>query len=439
MKLPKHVQMCIRTLEDAGYQAYCVGGCVRDSLLGIDPHDYDLCTDALPAATAQLFEGHTLVRSGEKHGTIGVVFQKEVIEITTFRTEGGYADSRHPDWVQFVPTVQEDLARRDFTVNAMAYNPRTGYIDPWGGQQDLQDRILRAVGDPATRFTEDSLRILRGVRFALRFRLTPDQKTEEAMFRLAPLMDKLARERVFDELCKLILLVNADDLQCYAPIITQVIPELKPCLHFDQHSPHHAFDVYTHTAHVVAATPPILPLRLAALFHDIGKPTVFTQDENGRGHFKGHAGAGAEIADTVLRRLKAPTALREQVVFLIDHHMLPMAPDRKLLRRRLGKYGEENCRLLLMLQEGDFRSKGVPTDEDPPFTQIRELLDSISQGNDCLTVKGLAIDGKDLQALGIAPGPQMGQILSLLLEKVQEDILPNDRQSLLSAAQQMQD
>ena len=174
MQLSKGAQICIRTLEKAGFEAYAVGGCVRDALLGLKPHDYDLCTSALPAQTAELFADYTLVRSGEKHGTIGVVVDGEVIEITTFRTEGGYADSRHPDWVRFVPTVEEDLSRRDFTVNAMAYNPNRGYIDPFGGQQDLRDGILRTVGDAKTRFSEDALRILRGVRFAVRFRLTPE-------------------------------------------------------------------------------------------------------------------------------------------------------------------------------------------------------------------------------------------------------------------------
>ena len=244
MLLPKNVLTCIAALEQAGFAAYAVGGCVRDSLLGLTPHDYDLCTDALPEQTAALFPGHTLVRSGEKHGTIGVVFDKDVIEITTFRTEGGYQDSRHPGWVRFVPDVKEDLSRRDFTVNAMAYNPKTGYIDPFGGQADLKNHILRAVGDPATRFTEDALRILRGVRFAVRFSLTPTQDTLDAMNALSPLMDNLARERVFDELCKLLPLLKAEDMARYAGILTQVIPPLAATVGFAQHNPHHIYNVY---------------------------------------------------------------------------------------------------------------------------------------------------------------------------------------------------
>ena len=217
MKLPGSVENCVRRLEEAGFSAYAVGGCVRDALLGIEPHDYDLCTAASPEQIQAVFENEKLVLAGVKHGTVGVVTSGGVVEITTFRTEGGYADSRHPDWVKFVGLVEEDLARRDFTVNAMAWSPSRGLADPFGGQADLKAKVLRAVGDPETRFREDALRILRGVRFAVRFGLTVEPKTESAMFRLAPLMDKLARERVFDELCKLLPLVTAADLLHFAP------------------------------------------------------------------------------------------------------------------------------------------------------------------------------------------------------------------------------
>ena len=312
MFLPENVMLCIRALEQAGFSAYAVGGCVRDALLGLSPHDYDLCTNALPADTVRVFSPYSLVRSGEKHGTIGVVMDGEVIEITTFRTEGGYQDSRHPDWVRFVSGLEEDLSRRDFTVNAMAYNPKTGYVDPFGGQADLENKILRTVGDPAARFTEDPLRILRGVRFAVRFDLTPEAKTERAMTALSHRMDKLAKERVFDELCKLLPAVTAQELQRFVPVLTAVIPELKPAVGFLQHTPHHAYDVFTHTSLVVEGVGEDLALRWAALLHDAGKPGSFTMDENGRGHFKGHAHLSGEIAEAVLHRLKAPTALREE-------------------------------------------------------------------------------------------------------------------------------
>ena len=437
MYLPPYVCRCMQALEQAGFESYAVGGCVRDALLGITPHDYDLCTNALPEEMRRIFAAYPLVLSGEKHGTVGVVTDHTVVEITTFRTEGGYQDSRHPDWVRFVRNVEEDLARRDFTVNAMAYSPRTGFVDPCGGRADLENRILRAVGDPATRLSEDALRILRGIRFALRFRLTPDPETLNAMFRLAPKLDQIARERVFDELCKLLLLATADDLLRFAPILTQVIPELSPCVGFQQHNPHHAYDVFSHIAHVVEATPPELPLRWAALLHDAGKPGCYILGTDGRGHFPGHAKDSARIAGAVLHRLKAPTALREQVVFLIDHHMTPMEPDKRLLRRRLGRYGVDTFRMLLTLQKADMGSKGtgITTGMDQ-FPLLRRLVDEILDEDACLTVKDLPVDGRDLMALGFAPGPKIGACLNSLLSLVQDEALPNDRDALLSKAKE---
>lgn len=437
MILPEAVQFCIRVLEEAGYSAYAVGGCVRDALLGLTPHDYDLCTDATPEKTACLFSGFSMVRSGEKHGTIGVVMDSQVIEITTFRTEGGYQDSRHPDWVRFVDNLEEDLARRDFTVNAMAYSPKSGYRDPFGGQQDLQNRVLRAVGDPAARFMEDPLRILRGVRFAVRFGLCPELETEQAMTTLAPLMDKLAKERVLDELCKLLPRITAPDLLRFAPILTAVIPELAPSVGFLQHNPHHAYDVFTHIAHVTAAVPAVPALRWAALLHDVGKPAAFTMDAQGQGYFKGHAALGADMADAILRRLKAPTGLREQVVFLVGHHMTPLDPDKRLLRRRLGQYGEQTVRDLLALQRADYSSKGTGVlQEADTFDQTEALLNQILEEDACFTVRDLAIDGRDLLALGFAPGPKLGACLDELLQQVQEEVLPNEKEPLLQAAAQ---
>ena len=436
MFLPENVLTCIGILEKAGFEAYAVGGCVRDAILGLTPHDYDLCTNALPAQTAALFPDHTLVRSGEKHGTIGVVFGKEVIEITTFRTEGGYLDSRHPGWVRFVPNVEDDLSRRDFTVNAMANNPKTGYIDPFGGQEDLEKGILRAVGDPTTRFTEDALRILRGVRFGVRFSLTPTEDTLAAMNTLSPLMDNLARERVLDELCKLLPLLSARDMARYSAILTQVIPPLAPTLGFDQKNPHHIYDIYTHTAQVVENAPKDLAVRWAAILHDCGKPGCFTLDEKGIGHFYGHGEASAQMADELLLQLKAPTALRERVVFLIQKHMTPLEPDKKLLRRRLGQYGVDALQQLLALQKAD--CIGTGTHENDRFEAITSLVEEILQEQACLTLRDLAVNGKDLQEIGFAPGKEMGACLNFLLEQVQEEILPNEKEALLTAAKGFQ-
>lgn len=437
MNLPVYVTECLDALENAGFAAYVVGGCVRDTVLGLEPQDYDLCTSALPEQTQQVFHHRKLILAGLKHGTVGVITDGGVIEITTFRTEGGYADSRHPDWVRFVPEVEEDLARRDFTVNAMAYSPKRGFRDPFGGREDLKNRILRAVGDPERRFREDALRILRGARFAARFRLTPEPETEKAMFDLAPLMEKLARERVFEELCKLLLSATAVDLLRFAPVIAGAIPELGAQVGFDQRTPHHAYDIYTHTAHVVENTPRELTLRWAALLHDVGKPQCFTLDENGQGHFKGHAGVGAELADAILRRLKAPTALREEVVQLIGQHMTRMEPDRKFLRRRLSRLGPETMNQLLLLQQADMCSKGVCKDEEKAqFSRVLAIVSQLREEDACLTVKDLAIDGNDLMTLGFQ-GREIGIRLTALLEQVLDETLPNDRSTLLEAAQRM--
>ena len=436
VELPRTVYMLIQALESQGFPTYAVGGCVRDALLGLVPHDYDLCTAAAPDEIQAVFSGRRLVLAGVKHGTVGVVTDSGVVEITTFRTEGGYRDSRHPNWVKFVPTVEEDLARRDFTVNAMAYSPTRGFADPFGGRDDLKMRILRAVGDPDARFQEDALRILRGVRFAVRFHLTPDAATLSAMNVQAHLMDNLARERVFDELCKLLPLVSADDLLRFAPILAQVIPELRPTLGFDQRSPHHAYDLFTHTAQVCAAVPGTLPLRWTALLHDIGKVPTFTTDENGRGHFYGHAQASAQMANGILLRLKAPTALREQVVLLIEKHMTKLEPEKKSIRRTLGRMGEQTVEALLLLQEADMGSKGtgLPA-EMAQFAQIRQLIEEIKAENTCLRLKDLEINGHDLIALGYS-GPEIGNALNWLLEQVLDEQLPNEKNALLRAIQE---
>ncbi|MBE6975565.1 MAG: CCA tRNA nucleotidyltransferase [Ruminococcaceae bacterium] len=431
MQLPSAVLALIHRLEEGGYPCYAVGGCVRDWLLGLRPHDYDLCTSATPAEMKALFADYGQVLAGEKHGTVGIITHGGVVEITTFRTEGDYADNRHPDRVEFVDAIEEDLARRDFTVNAMAWSPIRGLCDPFGGKKDLENRVLRAVGDPRKRFREDSLRILRAVRFSARFRLEPEERTLRAMFELVDLTENLARERVFDELCKLLVCCTAQDLLRFEPILTRVIPELKPCVGFLQHTRHHLYDVYTHTAQVVEATAPILALRWAALLHDVGKPETFTLDGEGNGHFYGHAAIGAEKADGILRRLKAPTALRTQVAELVRYHMDYPEPTAKPLRRRLSRLGAENLDLLLQLQEADTGGKGLDHEEDLRyFNAARVVFDQLLEEKACLKVTDLAVNGHDLMALGFR-GQAIGRILNELLELVIDERLSNDRAALL--------
>ncbi len=432
MKLPDYALEPLHRLENAGFPCYAVGGCVRDWLLGLEPQDYDLCTAATPAEMKAIFYGQRLILAGEKHGTVGIITDGGVVEITTFRTEATYTDNRHPDAVAFVRSIEEDLARRDFTVNAMAYSPIRGLQDPFGGQQDLKNRILRAVGDPFARFREDSLRILRGVRFSVRFGLQPEEATMAAMARLAPLMENLSRERVIDELCKLLPLVNASQLLQFAPVLTQVIPELAPTVGFQQHTRHHAHDVYTHTALAVESCPTSLPLRWAALLHDIGKPATFAWKENGQGSFYGHAKLGAELTDAILRRLKAPTALREQVVTLVAQHMTYPELTPKQIRRRLSRLGPAQFHDLVTLQKADSIATGIPHPEnDRYFALLDQLLVQIQAENACLTVKDLAVNGHDLMALGLQ-GKAIGETLNRLLELVLDEQVENEKTALLS-------
>lgn len=438
MVLPKDVQTCMDKLEKAGYTVYAVGGCVRDAMLGLPAKDYDLCTSATPEEIAQVFEGYELVRNGEKHGTIGVILHHTLYEITTYRTESGYADHRHPDQVTFVTDIREDLARRDFTINAMAFHPKTGYVDPFGGQKDLFDGILRTVGDPETRFREDGLRILRGVRFACRFRLEIDRATYKAMNQLTELLDQLALERIASEMTQILCHMEKGDLVRFRKIILQVVPELQASVGFQQHSPYHTYDVFTHTDLVLAAAEADPAVRWAALLHDVGKPSVFTQDETGKGHFYGHAAESVQIAEKVMRRMKLSNALREQALFLIEHHMDNITPEKAALRKKISKYGSENLLKLIALQEADQAGKGkVKPFSQNNFEKIRLVLEKLQNEEGRLQLRDLAVNGHDLMKLGYPAGPELGDCQKTLLELVLSGALPNEKEALLQKAKEL--
>ena len=436
MYIPTSVLELMDRLEDRGHECWAVGGCVRDWLMGIEPHDYDCCTAATPEQMQEIFADRQLVLAGLKHGTVGVVTDFGVVEITTFRTEGGYADSRHPDWVRFVRDLREDLARRDFTVNAMAYSPRRGLSDPFGGQEDLRHGLLRAVGDPVLRFREDALRILRGLRFAARFGFEIEEKTLNAMHTEIAGLDALARERVMTELTGFLLAAKAPDLLRAVEILCRVLPELRATVGFDQKNPNHVHDVFGHIAQVVESVPPTPELRLTALLHDIGKPAVFTLDEGGVGHFYGHAAVSAEIADGILHRLKASNALREEVVWLVKHHMDRYPVDEKTARRLLSRQGMERMERLLDFQAADLGGKGTDAPDASllELEQLRKLLRTLAEKEGSLTLKTLAVKGADLMKMGMKPGPQLGRTLNALLEKVLAGELPNEKEALLNAA-----
>ena len=433
MYIPNSVLELINKLEEAGFETWVVGGCVRDHLMGNVPHDYDCCTAADPEAMQALFADRQLVLAGLKHGTVGVVTEAGVVEITTFRTEGGYLDSRHPDWVKFVRDVKEDLARRDFTVNAMAYSPRRGLCDPFGGQADLKNGLLRAVGDPVLRFREDALRILRGLRFAARFGFQIEEATRTAMHTEIAGLDTLARERVLTELEGFLLAATARDILDGAELLCRIIPELAPQLGFDQKNPHHEHDIFTHTAMVVERAPKEPILRMAALLHDLGKPATFSLDEKGVGHFYGHAGLGAKMAEDILRRLKCSNALRDEVTWLIAHHMDRFPCEEKSARRCLSKHGLPRMERLTRLQMADFGGKV----DDGDLDEWLRLLREVDAREGALTLKTLAVKGQDLIGLGIAPGKQVGELLNRLLSMVLAGELPNQREALLEYLRKM--
>ena len=438
MYIPEYVQNLMDRLENAGFQAWAVGGCVRDDALGITPHDYDLCTSALPEQTKELFSDHGMFLAGLKHGTVSVITEVDVVEITTFRTEGDYSDNRHPGWVKFVPTIEEDLSRRDFTINAMAYSPVRGYADPFGGLEDLKRKQLKAVGDPVQRFQEDSLRILRGARFAARFGMEIEEQTLRAMFSQGFLMDGLARERVFSELTKFFTLASAELIVQMEPLLTQVIPELGKCVGFDQKNPHHVYDVFTHMAVVTGKLPQEPTLRFAGILHDIGKPDTMSIDEQGRGHFYDHARVSAELAGDILHRLKAPTAFREDVVWLVSHHMSLYSTETKSVRKALSRHGIERLRRLTVLQKADMGGKGRGGKNDRR-NQIDEFLrkaEAMAEREGETTLKALAVKGGDLLAIGYPQNAELGKALNRLLEAVIGEEAKNEKVALLALAKQ---
>lgn len=437
MFLPGSIEYILARLTDAGYSAYVVGGCVRDALAGRTPHDYDVCTSARPEQVHEVFAGHTVRDTGLQHGTVTVILDHEPFEITTFRVDGAYSDSRHPDSVTFTDDVSLDLARRDFTVNAMAYH--TGLVDPFGGQEDLQNGVLRCVGDPRERFTEDALRILRALRFAARFGYTIEPETDAALRALAPALSRIAAERVKAELEGILLAPGAGDvLQAYPPVLGVVLPEILPCVGFDQKNPHHLYDVWEHTRRAVDAAPPDPILRWTMLFHDLGKPQTFSLDEHGVGHFYSHARASAVLADGIMARLRFPNAEREAVLELVRRHDGVIALDKKAVRRLLAKLGREQFDRLLAVHRADNMAQA--TELIAPRLQeladIRALADEIERGGECTDARRLAVNGRDLIALGYAPGPSLGAELNALLERVLDDPALNEKNTLLRLAEE---
>ena len=384
--IPTSIETLLGALRAAGYEAYPVGGCVRDSLMGRVPADWDLCTSALPRETEAVFAGYRLIETGLRHGTVAVLTDMGPVEITTFRTDGTYADGRHPDKVTFVPDIREDLARRDFTVNAMALAPDGTVIDPFGGREDLADRVIRCVGEPDARFHEDGLRILRALRFASKLDFEIESATAQCVIADRALLDGISRERVLSELKGLLMGPGAGRvLRDFAPVVFQVIPELAASAGFEQHNPYHIHDVWTHTAMAVDASPRDEALRLTMLLHDVAKPEKFFTDGNGAGHFYGHAQAGAETADAILRRLKCDNDTRRTVVTLIDSHDIQPPQTPRAMRRLLAKVGEERVRQLLACWRADQsdRAAEIMARNMPMIDGAEGLLEEVLSDKAC--------------------------------------------------------
>lgn len=441
MNIPQGPNEILNRLTAAGFQAYAVGGCVRDSLLGTVPGDWDICTSALPEETEACFSDLRVVETGLKHGTVTVIFQGVPYEITTFRSDGNYLDHRRPQQVNFVRTLKEDLLRRDFTINAMAVGLDEEIQDPFGGRQDLKDGIIRCVGDPDTRFTEDALRILRGLRFASRLGFSIAPETAAAMERNKNLLSYVSGERIYKELAGILIGTYAQSvLEQYGGVLAAVLPEIQPSMGFLQRNPFHNRDVWQHTLEALGKSRPDPIVRWALLLHDLGKPDCFTLDDRGIGHFYGHPQRSMELAEQILDRFHGDKKTRDTICLLVRDHDREAPATIKNARRWIARYGRDNVRLLLEVKRCDCLAH-----VDTPKTRarynnlmemtrlIRECLDT----EQCFSVRDLPVKGGDVMALGVPAGPQVGRILERLLDDVLDGVCPPEREALLERLKQV--
>jgi len=436
VKLPINVQEIITTLENAGYEAYAVGGCVRDTLLNKEPDDWDITTSATPEQAKSLFA--RTIDTGIQHGTITVLIGKETYEVTTYRIDGEYEDSRHPKEVIFTSNLLEDLKRRDFTINAMAYNDRSGIVDAFGGMQDLENKIIRCVGNPKERFSEDALRMMRAVRFSGQLGYEIEQATAEAVKELAPTLSKISAERICTELIKLMGSDHPEYLEkAYELGMTKVImPEFDAAMETIQNNPHHCYNVGKHILHSLSYVRKDKVLRLAMLFHDLGKVQTRTTDEDGIDHFYGHADISAHIADDVMKRLRFDNDTRHKVIKLVKYHDLKMALTPTGVRRAIVKTTEELFPLLLEVKKADFlaQSNYKRDEKEAELKEIECIYARILEEQNCVSLKTLAVTGSDLIAEGMKPGKEIGEVLQKLLEEVLEEPSLNSKELLLRKA-----
>lgn len=440
--IPRGASDVMTILALAGFDSYVVGGCVRDSLLGLEPHDWDICTNATPDEILEVCEGRGVktIRTGIKHGTVTVYFDGEQYEVTTFRVDGDYSDGRHPDSVSFTGSLREDLARRDFTMNAMAYSESAGFIDPFGGAKALQNREISCVGDPTDRFGEDALRIMRALRFASAYGFHIGHETEEAIHRLAPTLCKVSPERINTELCKLLCGQGVlDVLLNFSDVVSAIIPEIAPCVGFEQNNPYHEYSVYGHIAHAVANYKGSdISVKVALLLHDIGKPQCYSEDERG-GHFYGHGVPSHDIADVVTKRLRFDNRTRNEVLELVLYHDAVIEPTPKTVRRWLNKIGAERFRQLLCVRMADIQAHAAGTQASriSRCNALEALMNDVNAKDQCFSMKDMALGGKDILNMGVPEGVRVGEILTALLSEVISGNLPNDHDILAERARAM--
>lgn len=439
IQLPAKAHKIISTLEAAGYEAYAVGGCVRDSILGRSPDDWDITTSARPEETKRLFS--RTIDTGIRHGTVTVMLDKEGFEVTTYRIDGDYEDGRHPKNVTFTANLEEDLRRRDFTINAMAYNESRGLVDLYGGLADIETGVIRCVGDAGERFTEDALRMMRAVRFSAQLGYRIDKDTRAAIMALAPNLQKISAERIQTELVKLAVSPHPDYLRiAYETGITaQILPEFDLCMETPQNNPHHCYTVGEHILHSMSAVESDKVLRLGMLFHDIGKPQTITVDEEGITHNKTHPEVGAEMTRKILRRLKFDNDTIDKVTKVVLYHDQEIAATQAGVRRAMNRMGEDIFTMMFAVRRADVEAQSDYQREEKlqSIAYIESLYQKVKEQGDAFSLKDLAITGSDLIAQGMKPGRQIGTVLQELLERVLEDPSCNTPEKLLEISKKI--
>ena len=439
IEMPKKAKHIIETIQRAGFEAYIVGGCVRDSLLGREPEDWDITTSAKPWQIKEMFD--RTIDTGIQHGTVTVMLDKEGFEVTTYRIDGKYEDGRHPREVIFTPSLIEDLKRRDFTINAMAYNEEGGLIDVFGGLRDMEEKTIRCVGDPKERFSEDALRIMRAIRFSAQLGYGIEKRTKEAIRVMSPALKGISAERIQVELVKLIISPHPDYLrEAYETGVTKVIlPEFDQAMDTPQNHPHHKYNVGEHTLAALIQTEPDRILRLSVLLHDIGKPSTLSTDEKGVNHFYGHASVGAQMAEKILKRLRFDNDTISQVSKVVRYHDYgnEWDPDMRMVRRAVNKIGQDVFPLLFPIKRADILAQSgyLQAEKLERLGKWHMLYQEVLKQRQCVSLKDLAVTGSDLIALGMKPGRKLGEALQGLLELVMEDPELNQKEKLLQEAE----